>query len=203
MPSQSSDAPSPLVAYRAGMLFVISGASGSGKSTLLPLLRDLCSTAQWHDFDERWQGGGKAERQRLLEHWVQTALQAKGDFGLLGPCPLGEVLAAPSALQLPGVRHLLLDLGDVERIGRLRARGDGLASQDMLNWAAWMRAHQVYPDWHPDVLIEGGWDGMCWERWHQRPGVCWPGATLDVSGLTPEQTAQRVLTWVTDSAAAS
>lgn len=183
------------------MLFVIGGASGSGKSTLLPLLRAACSSVQWHDFDERWRGGGKAERQQLLETWVQTARGAGGDFGLLGQCPLGEVLAAPSTPHLPGVRHLLLDVGDVERIRRLRARGDGLATQDMLNWAAWMRAHQAYPDWRPDVLMRDGWDEMRWERWHGRPGVFWPGFTLDATGLTLDQTTQRIVTWATDAAA--
>ncbi|SMB81698.1 hypothetical protein [Deinococcus hopiensis] len=183
------------------MLFVISGASGSGKSTILPLLREAHPSVQWHDFDERWQGGGKVERQQLLEQWVQTALQAEGDFGLLGQCPLGEVLAAPSTSCLAGIRHLLLDVADVERIRRLRGRGDGLASQDMLNWAAWMRAHEAYPDWRPDVLMEDSWDLMCWGRWHERPGVPWPGATFDVTELTPDRTAQRVLTWATNPAA--
>ncbi|UQN10602.1 hypothetical protein [Deinococcus sp. QL22] len=185
------------------MLFVISGASGSGKSTLLPLLRAVCPTVQWHDFDERWKGGGTAERQQLLEQWVQTALHTEGDFGLLGQCPLGEVLAAPSTPRLRGVRHLLLDVGDVERIRRLHTRGDGLATQDMLNWAAWMRAHEAYPDWRPDVLMEGGWDDMRWERWHDHPDVFWSGTTFDVTELTPEQTAQRILSWTTDPAAMS
>lgn len=183
------------------MLYVISGAAGSGKSTILPLLRASLPTVQWHDFDERWKGGGKVERQHLLEEWMQTALHAEGDFGLLGPCPLGEVLAAPSTPRLPGVRHLLLDVSDVERIARLRARGDGLASQDMLNWAAWMRAHQAYPDWRPDVLMDGSWHGMCWARWHERPGVSWPGVTVDVTGLTPERTAMCVVTWINGPAA--
>lgn len=183
------------------MLFVISGASGSGKSTLLPVLRAACPTVQWHDFDERWQGGGKAERQQLLEKWVQTALQAEGDFGLLGQCPLGEVLAAPSTPRLPGIRHLLLDIGDVERVRRLRARGDGLATQDMLNWAAWMRAHEAYSDWHPDVLMKDGWDEMRWERWHGHPDVSWSGVTFDVTGLAPDQTSERILTWVAEAAA--
>ncbi|PYE53796.1 hypothetical protein [Deinococcus yavapaiensis] len=181
------------------MLFVLGGASGSGKSTLLPLLRAAHPSVRWHDFDERWQGGGKAERQRLLEGWIETALEHAGDFGLLGPCPLGEVLAAPSSARLSDVRHLLLDVGDVERIRRLRARGDGLASQDMLNWAAWLRAHEVYPDWRPDVLIEDGWSEMRWERWHERPDVAWPGSTFDATSLTPGQTASRVVAWARSS----
>ena len=178
------------------MLIVLGGASGSGKTTLLPLLRQTRPSVGWHDFDERWSGGGRLERQRLTEGWIQTALEHSGDFGLLGQCPLGEVLAAPSAAHLPGVRHLLLDVGDVERIRRLRARGDGLASQDMLNWAAWMRAHQAYPDWRPDVLTEGGWTGMRWERWIGRHVVTWPGATLDTTSLSPHEAARHVQAWL-------
>ncbi len=183
-------------ALPSSMFFVLGGASGSGKSTLLPLLRHAHPDVRWHDFDERWSGGGTAERQRLLQHWMETALAHKGHFGLLGQCPLGEVLAAPAAVDLPGVRHLLLDVGDVERIRRLRARGDGAESQDMLSWAAWLRAHQAYPEWRPDVLTDGGWEGMRWERWIGQAEPFWPGETLDSTALTLERTAQHVGAWL-------
>lgn len=186
------------------MFYVIGGASGAGKSTVLPLLRRLRPDVRWHDFDERWAGGDKAERQQLTEGWIRAALTAGGDFGLLGQCPLGEILATPSAPELPGVRHLLLDVDDVERIRRLRERGDAQASQDVLNWAAWLRAHQAYADWRPDVLTENGWAEMRWERWlgqetaqqqtAQQQTSQWPGSTLNATDLNPQETALQIAT---------
>ncbi|MBZ9749609.1 hypothetical protein K7W42_01900 [Deinococcus sp. HMF7604] len=79
--------------------------------------------------------GGKRGRQALTESWLQTAVQSGRPFGLLGPCPLSEILAAPSAA-CSEIRHLLLDVADTERVRRLRARGDGQATQETLNWAA-------------------------------------------------------------------
>ena len=178
------------------MLYVIGGASGAGKTTLLPLLKRSRPDVQWHDFDERWTGGGKRERQELTQGWVQSALEHGRGFGLLGQCPLGELLAVPGAPLLAGLRHLLLDVGDVERVRRLRRRGDGQDTQETLNWAAWLRVHQTLPDWRPDVLTEGGWEEMRWERWRGHPRPDWPGSTLDASGLTPDQTASRVLAWM-------
>lgn len=181
--------------YAAPMLYVLGGASGAGKTTLVPHLNRLRPTVRWHDFDSRWRwhGGTHRERQQLTQEWIEAALGHDGDFGLAGACPLGELLAAPSFSQLPGLRHLLLDIGDVERIGRLRRRGDGCDTQEILNWAAWLRVHEVMPDWRPDVLMQGGWEEMRWDRWVGRPEVPWPGQALDVSGLSPEAAARRVL----------
>jgi hypothetical protein len=176
------------------MFYVISGASGAGKSTVLPLLQRLRPDVQWHAFDERWAGGSKRERQQLTEGWIQTALGTGGHFGLLGQCPLGEMLAAPSAPSLADTRHLLLDVDDVERIRRLRERGDGQATQDLLNWAAWLRAHQTFADWQPDVLTVGGWEEMRWDRWLEQDSALWPGDTLNATGLTPQETALQIVT---------
>ncbi|MBZ9714594.1 hypothetical protein [Deinococcus multiflagellatus] len=178
------------------MLIVLAGASGSGKSTLLPWLKAVRPDIRWHDFDERWVGGGKRERQQLTEGWIQTALHSPRPLGLLGPCPRGEVLAAPGAQHLSAVHHLLLDVADPERVRRLRARGDGHATQDMLNWAAWLRVHQVLADWEPQVLTDDAWEEMRWPQWQAAPQATWPGQTLDTTGLTPEQTAQRVQVWL-------
>ncbi|WP_156952899.1 hypothetical protein [Deinococcus frigens] len=45
------------------MFYVIGGASGARKSTVLPLLRRFRPDVRWHNFDERWTGSGKAQRQ--------------------------------------------------------------------------------------------------------------------------------------------
>ncbi|TSA87309.1 hypothetical protein FNU79_05345 [Deinococcus detaillensis] len=182
------------------MFYVISGAAGSGKTTLLPFLRQARPEVAWQDFDERWTGGGRVERQELTQRWIETALEHGRAFGLLGQCPLGEVLAAPDAPRLEGIRHLLVDLSDVERIRRLMTRGDDQVTQETLNWAAWLRVHQVMPDWRPNVLMSGGWPAMRWERWHGREADYWPGLTLNVSGLTPAESAERVLAWLDDLA---
>lgn len=175
------------------MFYVIGGASGAGKSALLPRLRQLRPDVNWHDFAERWGGGDKAERQRQTEYWLRAALETDGHFGLLGPCPLGEILAAPSAPALPGLRHLLLDVDDVERVRRLRQRGSPDATQDTLNWAAWLRAHQAFADWQPDVLTGGGWPEMRWERWLGQKTALWPGNTLNATGLSPQEAALQIV----------
>ncbi|CAM3855211.1 hypothetical protein [Deinococcus frigens] len=91
------------------------------------------------------------------------------------------------------MRHLL-DVDDVERIRRLRGRGEGQVTQDTLNWAAWLRAHQAYPDWQPDVLTGDGWPEMRWERWLGRETVQWPGRILNATALTPQETALQIVT---------
>lgn len=191
-----TDAPARFSRQSRPMFYVIGGASGSGKTTLLALLRQARPDIRWHDFDERWIGGGKQERQQLTQVWMKAALEHRAPFGLLGQCPLGEVLAAPDAPRLGGVRHLLLDLDDIERVRRLRGRGDGQATQDTLNWAAWLRVHQVLPDWRPDVLKEESWPEMRWERWLGREAPDWPGQTLNATGLTPLECTERVLDWL-------
>ncbi|MCD0162009.1 MULTISPECIES: hypothetical protein [unclassified Deinococcus] len=179
------------------MLIVLAGASGVGKTTLLPHLKGACPEVDWHDFDERWRGGGKAERQQVTDEWIRAALVTGRTLGLLGPCPLGEVLAAPSMPGTATVRHALLDVGDVERIGRLRTRGDGQDTQDVLNWSAWLRLHHHDPLWRPDVITQGSWPDMQWDRWLNGDRSEWPAPTLDVSGLSPVRSADLILRWLT------
>lgn len=121
------------------MLFLISGASGSGKSRVLSELRPAVPDVLWLDFDgpQVPPDPGKVGRQRRLEAWLQIILNAQGSgrtAALCGQSPLGELLAAPSAPRLDGVRALLLDVAHVERVSRLRRRGTPEhATQDMLN----------------------------------------------------------------------
>ena len=185
------------------MLFLISGASGSGKSHLKHQLERWEPERLWLDFDDPAvpPDPGKAGRQRRLEGWLGPVLdaQARGqDAILFGQSPLGELLAAPSALRLTGVRALLLDVGDVERVARLRQRGTPEhASQDMLNWAAWHRLHASDPRWRPDVLSEDSWPEMAWSRWAdwQAGDPRWRVTVLDSSGLNVTETARLLQEW--------
>lgn len=118
---------------------------------------------------------------------------------LCAQSPLGELLAAPSAPQLGGLRALLLDVRDVERVSRLRRRGTPEhATQDMLNWAAWQRLHASDPGWRPDVLTEDGWSEMNWTRWADwtQSDPRWQVETLDTTGQTVQDTAGRLLRWM-------
>ncbi len=116
--------------------------------------------------------------------------------GELSGCSDREVLAAPSMPAAALVRHALLDVGDVERISRLRTRGDGQDTQDVLNWSAWLRLHHD-PLWRPDVIMQGGWPDMQWDRWLNGDRSEWPARTLDVSGLSPARSAEWIRRWLT------
>ncbi len=185
------------------MLFLVTGASGAGKTACMPHLRQLLPEMPLHDFDERGvpDNADKAWRQQQTENWVQHALayEAQGQAMILcGQVILGEALACPSASLLQGVASCLLDCYDVERIRRLRGRGTHGATQDMLSWAAWQRMHAVDPQWRPDVIRDGGWSAMHWERWRdwQAGDSRWQTWVLDTTALGLEAVAEQVASWV-------
>ena len=65
--------------------------------------------------------------------------------------------ACPSIPEIDGLAYCLLDCADPVRIARIRSReqGQDSASQETLNWAAWLRMHGRHPTWRPDVIQEG------------------------------------------------
>ena len=177
------------------MLFFITGASGVGKSACLDGLKAAHPAIAWHDFDSvgvpdpcppDW-------RAKATEHWIGVAIarqkagQGNLDVGIVGGAIPGEILACPSAPEVKGgVKLLLLDCHDVTRIDRLRARGMGGDTQEMLSWAAWQRMHAVDPQWRPDVIRNAmAWDAMRWERWAvwQRGDPRWAVAAIDNTRL--------------------
>jgi energy-coupling factor transporter ATP-binding protein EcfA2 len=187
------------------MLFLITGASGSGKTACLPALRALMPHVALHDFDERGVPlhADKAWRHRQAEAWIGVALgyQAAGqDMVLSGQVVPGEVLACPSAPRLAGLAACLLDCHDVRRVDRLRARPGGAewATQDMLCWAAWQRMHAVDPRWRPDVIRDGAWPEMRWERWADwaRGDPRWQTWVLDTTDLRLDEVAARLAAWM-------
>ncbi len=155
------------------MLFTIAGSSCSGKTTAARACVDLRGVVV-HDFDEigvpasadiRW-------RHQALETWVQRVLSYKDsglDVLLTGQSPLGEILATPSAIHLEGIAACLLDVADDERLRRLHERDPGRWSEEIqqafIGWARWHRGHAADPGHRPEVLENGGWEGMHWVRW--------------------------------------
>ena len=180
-------------------IFWVSGASGSGKSACVPHLKQLLPQANVHDFDELV-ATTTAERQRVAEQWIQRALDAPQDMTVIcGLGVMGEVLACPSALKVERMAFCLLDCDEIVRIDRIRRSGDlHNASQDMLNWGAWLRVHFVDPQWRPDVITNDGDDSMHWERWAgwERGDPRWQAMILDTSNLTIPHVAEQVVKWI-------
>ena len=163
----------------------------------------------WYDFDaaiphipSRITTG----RQWLTEYWLQRALehQARGqDIGVCGQMVYGEILAAPSAPLLAGLAVCLLDCADMVRMDRLRALhlppgAINIVSQQMLNWASWLRMHAVDPQWEPETIRATGplgWRWECWATW-RRGDPRWQVWTLDTTALTVPDVVAAVADWV-------
>lgn len=191
------------------MLYSVAGSSCSGKSTAARACAGLDRLAV-HDFDEigvpsaadmRW-------RHESLEWWLGRVLdyQARGiDTLLTGQSPLGEILAAPSAVHLDGLSTCLLDVADDERLARLRRRDPGRWSPEaehaFVGWARWHRGHAADPRHRPEVLTEGGWSGMVWERWSgwERGDPRWTVPIIDTTGRAPAETAADLAAWIGSS----
>ncbi len=189
------------------MLLLLTGSSASGKTTLarrLPALPDL----EIRDFDEigvpdvfppHW-------RNRANEDWFQRALtlQHQGkDLLLTGQTPMGEALATPSADQLDGLRVCLIDCADDDRVARLRRRdadADPALLSAMINWAGWMRLHHCDPQHRQDVIVDGSWPEMRWDRWTgwSREDPRWTCEVINTSVLDLDQATTRLAAWIDD-----
>ena len=192
------------------MLLLLWGASGSGKTTAIGPIRQKFPALAVHDTDEDGvpSTADKAWRQRSVEQWIQRALdyQKEGRHMLLcGQVPYGELLASPSAPALNGISSCLLDCEDYERIVRIRGRGAGTetATQNMLEWAVWLRMHARDPQWRPDALTEEAIPDMCWERWldWEAGDPRWRVKRLDTSGTSMEATVERIVIWIMEELA--
>jgi len=144
-----------------------------------------------------------ADRQAATKHAIRQALRdqrAGRDAGICGGCVPGEILACPSAPQPSAIAICLLECSDpVVRVDRLRARPEGGLTQEALNWGVWLRMHADDPQWRPDVIRDGAWPAMRWERWEawQRGDPRWDVWVLDTAHLTVEQTTEQLVSWVT------
>ncbi|MEV5850548.1 hypothetical protein AB0M32_52200 [Streptomyces sp. NPDC051985] len=192
------------------MLLMLTGSSGAGKTTLAFAVADRLHGVVVREFDEvgvpdppippHW-------RNRMTELWVCRALeyQASGmDLLLSGNSPLGEVLAAPSAPLLEGIAVCLIDVADRVRRDRLAVRDKGRWDQDATDafcgWAAWHRGHARDPRFRPDVVIDGSWPEMAWQRWTgwTAEDPRWSTCLIDTTDQPLTTSVDRVERWVTE-----
>ncbi|MFF5175086.1 hypothetical protein ACFY3U_20945 [Micromonospora sp. NPDC000089] len=191
------------------MLLTVAGSSCSGKTTAAAACRDV-ERLVVHDFDEIGvpSDANPAWRQRAMQRWLERALELQDqgvDLLLVGQSPLGEVLAAPSAVHLDGIAACLLDVADHERLRRLAHRDPGRwspdAAQAFVGWAHWHRRHAVDPAHRHEVITSAGWPEMVWRRWlHWTSGdPRWRVRVIDTTGRPTSETGATLRQWVTDS----
>lgn len=188
------------------MFLLVTGASGVGKSTVrqrvaaefanLLEAAELTEVAGTPEWSLRW-------RHQAVEQVVRRAIQVQraGKHYLLcgDPVPPGELYAAPSADQLTRIAVCLLDISAQAQQQRLLLRGDDPALiPHHIAFAAWMREHIANPGHRPDVIMQGGWEQMRWERWlgSAVPEPPWDGTTIDTTDRSPAEVSQLVGGWI-------
>jgi hypothetical protein len=110
-------------------------------------------------------------------------------------------LATPSADLLSGLAVCLIDCRDDDRLTRLGQRDD-VHSEDLLDdligWAEYMRHHHRDPQYRQDVMTDGSWSKMRWDRWTSWPtgDPRWIAATINTSDLDLIQSLGTLCSWV-------
>ena len=188
------------------MLLLVTGASGMGKTTVRKLVAaqfadrlesaELVEVAGPPEWSLRW-------RHQAVEKAVQRAVEAqrRGKHFLLcgDPVPAAEAYAAPSADQLESIAVCLLDATEDAQRARLMERGDDPALIPNLSaFAAWRREHIATPGHRLDVVRQGGWEEMQWERSlaAMDQQQLWLSHRIDTSELDPSEVAKRVTAWI-------
>jgi hypothetical protein len=188
------------------MFLLVTGASGAGKSTVrrlvTPDLSREIECVELHHVSSVPPVPSIAWRQQATEAAVQRAVQLQAERRHLllcgDPVAAGEVLAAPSAVELDGVAACLLDLSPEAQTSRLAGRGDDPALLAHHHaFAAWMRGHARDPGHMPHVLSAHGWDAMRWQRWAGIDSAAgtWGMEIIDTSELAPNEVAAEVVSW--------
>src|SRR6476469_2817831 len=188
------------------MLLLITGASGMGKTTVRKMVAaqfaerlesaELVEVAGPPEWSLRW-------RHQAVEKAVQRAVQAQRHgkhFLLCGdPVPPAELYAAPSADQLESIAVCLLDATEDSQRIRLMERGDEPALiPHHVAFAAWMREHITNPRHRLDVVRQGGWEKMQWERSlaAMDQQELWRSHRIDTTQLDPSGVAKLVTLWI-------
>ena len=188
------------------MLLLITGASGMGKTTVRKMVAaqfaeqlesaELAEVAGPPEWSLRW-------RHQAVERAVQRAVHVQRcgkHFLLCGdPVPPAEVYAAPSADQLESIAVCLLDATEDSQRLRLTERGDDPALiPHHIAFAAWMRDHITNPRHRLDVVRQGGWEKMQWERSlaAMDQQQLWRSHRIDTTELDPSEVATLVTVWI-------
>ena len=188
------------------MLLLITGASGMGKTTVRKMVEaqfadrleaaELVEVAGPPEWSLRW-------RHQAVEKAVQRAVQVQRGgkhFLLCGdPVPPAEVYAAPSADQLESIAVCLLDATEDSQRLRLTERGDDPALiPHHIAFAAWMRDHITNPRHRLDVVRQGGWEKMRWDRSlaAMDQQQLWMSHRIDTTELDPSEVASLVTVWI-------
>ena len=188
------------------MLLLITGASGMGKTTVRKMVAapfadrlesvELAEVAGPPEWSLRW-------RHQAVEKAVQRAIQAQRHgkhFLLCGdPVPPAEVYAAPSADQLESIAVCLLDASEDSQRIRLMKRGDDPSLiPHHIAFAAWMREHITNPKHRLEVVRQGGWEKMQWERSLAAMDrqELWRSHRIDTTGLDTTDVAKLVIIWI-------
>ena len=188
------------------MLLLVTGASGMGKTTVRKIVAaefgdrldaaELVEVAGPPEWSLRW-------RHQAVEKAVQRAVQAqrRGKHFLLcgDPVPPAQLYAAPSADQLERIAVCLLDATEDAQRARLMERGDDPALlPNHTAFAAWMREHITNPGDRLDVVRQGGWEEMQWDRAlaAMDQQKLWTSRRIDTSGLDPAEVATLVTDWI-------
>jgi hypothetical protein len=190
------------------VLFALSGSSGSGKSTLTGLLEGRVDGLEVHELSERasepWKGQPRW-RSDLTEQWLREAvsLERAGRDLLVTEVVLGEVLAAPSAVEVDGIAACLLDCTDEERLRRIAERApdeeyDPHTLWDFVAWGVWLRFHHADPRFFAGPIRGNADPAFRWDRWAGwRAGdPRWSVFRLDTTVETPLESAARLVQWI-------
>ena len=73
-----------------------------------------------------------------------------------------------------------------------------------LGWAVWHRGHARDPRHRPDVIIDGSWSGMVWDRWTgwAAEDPRWRTHLLDTTDQPVARSVDQVEQWITEQRAA-